>query len=209
MSSKLKKWYVILGLTLGGLAVCFLLLVAGGLAGGVAGYLAAHRGGVIGLQGPWAQVQPQIPGGEEAPDLSPGETLPWQTPGGMMLGATSGDLRGALVVEVVEDGPADEAGLKTDDIIIAVDNKAIGEERDLAALITSHQPDDQVVVTIVRPGDDPELMNLEVTLGSDTNEEGDEVARLGVEYRSVSSGMGMMRLERDWRSGGDDDSQTY
>ncbi|MGB9300620.1 MAG: hypothetical protein WCD51_08510, partial [Anaerolineae bacterium] len=101
MSSKLKKWYVILGLTLGGLAVCFLLLVAGGLAGGVAGYLAAHRGGVIGLRGPWVQVQPQIPGGEEAPDLGPGETLPWQTPGGMMLGATSGDLRGALVVEVV------------------------------------------------------------------------------------------------------------
>jgi predicted metalloprotease with PDZ domain len=114
-----------------------------------------------------------------------------------------------LVVEVVEDGPADEAGMETEDIIIAVDNKAMGEDRDLAALITSHQPDDEIVVTIVRPGDDPELMNLEVTLGSDTNEEGDEVARLGVEYRSLSSGMGMMRLERDWRSGGDDDSQTY
>lgn len=39
-------------------------------------------------------------------------------------------------------------------------------------------------------------MNLEVTLGGDTNEEGDEVARLGVEYRRVSSGLGMMSLER-------------
>lgn len=34
MSSKLKKWYVILGLTVAGLMVCMLLLVAGGLAGG-------------------------------------------------------------------------------------------------------------------------------------------------------------------------------
>jgi len=41
MYSKLKKWYVILGLTLGGLAVCLLLLVAGGVAGGLAGYAAA------------------------------------------------------------------------------------------------------------------------------------------------------------------------
>jgi len=207
MSSKLKKWYVILGLTLGGLAVCFLLLMAGGLAGGVAGYLAAQRGGVIGLRGPWVQVLPQIPEREEAPDLSPGETLPWQMPGATMLGATSGDLRGAVVVSVDSGGPADEAGLKTDDIIIAVDNKAMGEDRDLAELITTHEPDDEVTVTIVRPGDDPELMNVEVTLGSGTNEEGDEVARLGVEYRSVSSGLGMMSLQRGWRLGGE--GQTY
>ena len=207
MSSKLKKWYVILGMTLGGLAVCFLLVAAGGLVGGMAGYAAAHRGGVIGLPGPWQQIQPQIPGGEEAPDVSPGERQPWQTPPEMMLGPASGELRGAVVVSVDSGGPADSAGLKTDDIIIAVDNKAMGPDRDLAALITSHKPDDEIVVTIVRPGDDPELMNLEVTLGSGTNEAGDEVAHLGVEYRSVSGGMGMMQLGGDLPSGGG--GQTY
>jgi hypothetical protein len=208
MSSKLKKWYVILGMTLGGLAVCFLLVAAGGLVGGMAGYAAAHRGGVIGLQGPWQQIQPQIPRGEEAPDVSPDQTQPWQMPPQTMLGARSGDLRGAEVVSVDSGGPADEAGLKTDDIIIAVDNKAMGADRDLATLITSHKPDDKIVVTIVRPGDDPELMNLKVTLGSGKNAEGDEVAHLGVEYRSVSSGMGMMQLGRDLPSGGEE-QQTY
>jgi putative serine protease PepD len=125
----------------------------------------------------------------------------------MMLEPFSGQLRGALVAEVDSGGPADQAGMETGDIIIAVNNKAMDEDQDLAALIGSHKAGDEVVVTIVRPGDDPELMNLEVTLGSDTNEEGDEVAHLGLQYRSVASGMGLMPLERGWRSGGD--AQTY
>jgi S1-C subfamily serine protease len=125
----------------------------------------------------------------------------------MMPERFSGQLRGAVVVEVDSGGPADQAGMETGDIIIAVDNKTMDEDHDLAALIGSHKAGDEVVVTIVRPGDDPELTNLEVTLGSDTNEEGDEVAHLGLQYRSVSSGMFWMPLERDWRSGGD--AQTY
>jgi len=196
MSSKLKKWYVILGMTLGGLAVCLLLLMAGGLAGGLAGYVAAQRGGVIGLPGPWQELRPHIPQGQETPKTSPQVPQPWQMPPEMMLEPSSGQLRGAVVVEVDSGGPAADAGVEEGDIIIAVDNKAMGEDQDLAVLITRHKPDDEVVVTIVQPGDDPELMNLEVTLGGDTNEEGEEVARLGVEYRSVSSGVGMMSLER-------------
>jgi len=207
MSSKLKKWYVILGITLGGLAVCLLLVMAGGLAGGLAGYAAAHRGGVIGLPGPWQELRHHIPQGQETPKTSPQVPQPWQMPPEMMLEPFSGQLRGAVVAEVDSGGPADQAGMETGDIIIAVDNRAMDEDQDLAALIGSHKAGDEVVVTIVRPGDDPELMNLEVTLGSDTNEEGDEVAHLGLQYRSVSSGMGLMPLGRGWRSGGD--AQTY
>ena len=207
MSSKLKKWYVILGMTLGGLAVCLLLLMAGGLAGGVAGYVAAQRGGVVGLPGPWGGSLPQIPQGQETPELSPQVPQPWQTPPEMMLAPFSGELWGAVVAEVDSGGPADQAGMETGDIIIAVDNKAMDEEKDLAALIGSHKAGDEVLVTIVRPGDDPELMNLEVTLGSDTNEEGEEVARLGLRYRVVSSGAGLMRRGQDWGPGGD--APTY
>jgi S1-C subfamily serine protease len=208
MSNKLKKWYVILGLTLAGLVVCSLLLMAGGLAGGVAGYLAAHRGGAIGLLGPWQLVRPQVPQGQEAPNTSPQvPQQPWQTPPERMLGAPSGQLQGAVVAEVDSGGPADQAGLETGDIIIAVDSKAMDENRDLAALIGSHKPGDDVVVTIVRPGDDPELMNLDVTLGSDTNAQGEEVAHLGIKYTAVSTGLSfMMPLQRDWGSGG---GQTY
>jgi len=196
MSSKLKKWYVILGMTLGGLAVCFLLVAAGGLVGGMAGYAAAHRGGVIGLPGPWQELRPHIPQGQETPKTSP------QVPPEMMLEPSSGQLRGAVVAEVDSGGPADQAGMETGDIIIAVNNKAMDENQDLAALIGSHKAGDEVVVTIVRPGADPELIVLEVTLDSDTNEEGEEVAHLGIQYRSVSSGMGLMPLGRGWRSGG-------
>jgi membrane-associated protease RseP (regulator of RpoE activity) len=207
--AKLKKWYVILGLTLGGLAVCVLLVTAGGLAGGLVGYAAAHRGGVIGLLGQWQQVRPQVQQPQEAPNATPQvPQQPWQMQPGLTYGAASGELQGAVVADVDTGGPAEQAGLKTGDIIIAVDDKAMGQDRDLAALILSHKPGDDVVVTIVRPGDDPELKNLDVTLGSDTNEQGDEVAHLGLKYRTVSSGMGlMMPFQGDRSSGGG--GQTY
>ncbi len=201
MSNKLKKWYVILGLTLAGLAVCSLLLMAGGLAGGVAGYLAAHRGGAIGLLGPWQLIRPQVPQGQEAPNTTP------QVPPQRMLVAPSGQLQGAVVAEVDSGGPADQAGLETGDIIIAVDSKAMDDNRDLAALIGSHKPGDDVVVTIVRPGDDPELMNLDVTLSSGTNAQGEEVAHLGIRYTTVSTGLSfMMPQGRNLNPGG---GQTY
>ncbi|MDH4207818.1 MAG: PDZ domain-containing protein [Anaerolineae bacterium] len=205
MSSKLKKWYVILGLTLAGLAVCMILLVAGGLAGGAVAYMASQGREPFGLQGPWHQINPQIPEAEEAPNLNPQQ--PWQMPPQRMLGPSSGQLWGAVVMTVVADGPAEQAGMETGDIIIAVDNKAMDQDQDLRALIGNYKPEDEIIVTIVRPGDDPELTNLEVTLDSATNEEGDEVAHLGVEYRTVSSGLGMMSLERmPWSGEG---SQTY
>jgi membrane-associated protease RseP (regulator of RpoE activity) len=207
MSSKLKKWYVILGLTLGGLAVCSLLLMAGGLAGGVAGYVAAHRGGDMDLPGPLGEERHQDPRDQGIPELSPPAPQPRQMPPEMMLAPFSGDLWGATVVEVDPDAPADRAGIQEADIILAVNNKALDEDRDLAALIGGHNPGDEVVVTIVRPGDDPVLMNLEVTLDSHTNEEGEEVARLGLRYKVVSSGAGLMPLGQDWGPGGD--APTY
>jgi len=199
MSSKLKKWYVVLGLTLGGLAVCALLLTAGGLIGGVVGYAAGQRGRALGLPGPWRQILPQIPQAQEAPDLSPQVPQPWQARPETLLESFSGQLWAAVVVDVDAEGAAGEAGLEAGDIIIAVDDKAMDQERDLRALIGNHQPGDEVTITLVRPGDDPELMNLEVTLGTGTNEQGEQVARLGLEYRSVSSGLGVfLRRGMPW-----------
>jgi membrane-associated protease RseP (regulator of RpoE activity) len=199
MSSKLKKWYVVLGLTLGGLAVCVLLLTGGGLIGGAVGYAAARRGRALDLPGPWRQMLPQIPEAQEAPDLSPQVPQPRQALPQTLLESFSGQLWAAVVVDVDAEAPAGEAGLEAGDLIFAVDDKAMNQERDLRALIGSHQPGDEVTVTLVRPGDDPELMDLEVTLGTGTNEEGEEVARLGLEYRSVSTGLGVfLRRGMPW-----------
>ncbi len=201
MSGKLKKWYVVAGIAVGGLAVCFLLLLAGGLAGGMAGYAAAQRGRVLGLSGPWREAPSQAPRSQEVPEESPQLPQPWQALPEAMLGPSSGQLRGALIVEVESGGPADQAGMETGDIVIAVNNKGMDADRDLTALISGYDPGDEVVVTIVRHGDDTELMELEVTLGTDTDEGGDEVVHLGVRYQSVSSGVGLMSLERGPRSG--------
>jgi membrane-associated protease RseP (regulator of RpoE activity) len=203
MSSKLKKWYVILGLTLAGLAVCMLLLVVGGLAGGVAAYVATERGGFFGPHWwQWQQIQPQPPQAEEVPIPTPRVPETWQVPPELMPGRLSGQLWAAAVMDIDADGPADEAGLEAGDLIIGIDDKAMDQERDLRALIGSYEPGDEVAVTVVRPGDDPELINLEVTLGSGTNEEGEEVARLGLEYRTVSSGLGVyFRGGMPWSGG--------
>ena len=106
-----------------------------------------------------------------------------------------------------EGEPADEAGLEIGDIVIAVDNKAMDQDRDLADLISGYDPGDEVVLTIVRQNDDTELMELEVTLGSDTDEEGSEVALLGARYQTVSSGMGMRMMERGTWSGDDNEME--
>jgi hypothetical protein len=196
MSSKLKKWYVILGLVVGGLAICSLLVMAGG----AAGYVVAQRGRVLNLPGAWGETLAR-----EAPELGRERSQPWQSLPEAALGSFSGLLRGALIVEVESGTPADEAGLETGDIVIAVNNKGMDEDRDLAALIGSYDPGDEVVLTIVRQNENTELMELDVTLDSGTDEEGNEVALLGARYQTVSSGMGSRSLERGpWSGGGNE-----
>jgi membrane-associated protease RseP (regulator of RpoE activity) len=206
MGSKLKKWYVILGMVLGGLAVCFLLLLAGGLAGGAVGFLAAQRGHAVGLPELWQEIRPQIRQPEEAPRVVPQVPMPWQMPPGT-LEPTSGQLRGALIVEVDSGGPAEQGGMETGDIVIAVDDKAMDEDTDLASLVGSYEPGDRVSIAVVRHDGDTELVELQVTLGSGTNEQGEEVAHLGVRFRSLSSMAGVFSLDRMPRSRSGE--QTY
>lgn len=69
---------------------------------------------------------------------------------------------GVLVVEVVGDSPADEAGLKEGDIILAVGEESIESTAELFNLIRSHKPGDNVIITYYRDG---ESSKTEVTLG--------------------------------------------
>lgn len=156
----------------------------------MAAYLAVQRVEDSIQPGP-QQVPPQAPQPEEEFELAPEVPETWRRLPETMLEQLSGQLWAAVVVEVNPGGPADEAGLEAGDIIIAVDDKALHQERDLRALVGSHEPGDEVEITLVRPGDDPQLLNLEVTLGSGTTAQGEEVARLGLEYRSVPTGLGV------------------
>ena len=84
---------------------------------------------------------------------------------------------GALVAEVVPDGPADDAGLTAGDqelrfqgqevtaggdVIVAVDGQEVVAESDLAQAISEHGPGDTVILEVLRDG---EVQELEVELG--------------------------------------------
>ncbi len=64
---------------------------------------------------------------------------------------------------VVPGSPADKAGLKTNDIITALNNKNIDQNHSLTSLLDQHQPGDKVTLTIIRSG---KTEHVDVTLGS-------------------------------------------
>jgi S1-C subfamily serine protease len=86
---------------------------------------------------------------------------------------------GALVVDVLPDSPADQAGLRTGDVIVAIDEQQLDEEYDLVEIITAHEPGDMVTLQVRRRGE--ETRDVTVDLGEHPGEEGK--AHLGVRYR--------------------------
>jgi serine protease Do len=58
--------------------------------------------------------------------------------------------RGAIINEVVEDSPAEKAGLKEDDIIIAVNGQKVFDSEDLQDFIYDAQPGDKVTINLMR-----------------------------------------------------------
>ncbi len=82
-------------------------------------------------------------------------------PGFDLPGGISG---GVLVAEVYPDTPADEAGLQARDLIAAIDGTGFEGPDGLVEIIKSHQPGDQIELTIYRFGES-QPMTLTVTLG--------------------------------------------
>ncbi len=60
------------------------------------------------------------------------------------------NIEGALIVGVFIDGPADKAGIRVDDIVVAVNGEPIAGVRNLLEKITRHQPGDIIEVTVLR-----------------------------------------------------------
>lgn len=57
---------------------------------------------------------------------------------------------GVLVVEVISDSPAAQAGLRPQDIILAADATVVQDSRDLVGIIQRHKPGDKLMLTFVR-----------------------------------------------------------
>jgi serine protease DegS len=71
-------------------------------------------------------------------------------------------IKGALIVGVFIDSPADKAGVVAGDIVVAVDGKPVLGIRDLLDKITLHKPGEQVQITVFR-GPEQLMLNMKVT----------------------------------------------
>lgn len=79
------------------------------------------------------------------------------------VGVTLDDARdGPEIFEVVDGGPADEAGLQGGDIILEMDGERVRDAEDLHSLLGDYEPCDEVEIILLR-GDDE--LSIEVTLG--------------------------------------------
>ena len=72
------------------------------------------------------------------------------------------DRNGAIISQVMKDSPAEDAGVKEQDVIIEVNGKIVNDSSNLKNLISSGRPNDKTKLTIIRDGREK---NLTVTLG--------------------------------------------
>lgn len=70
--------------------------------------------------------------------------------------------KGALVNNVVEDSPAEKAGIKEEDIIVEFDGKTIDDADDLVRAVRGTKPDASASIVVMREN---EKKTLKVTLG--------------------------------------------
>jgi serine protease Do len=68
---------------------------------------------------------------------------------------------GALVVEVLPDGPAGDAGIETGDVIVALAGDDVGDNDELQERLLDHRPDEVVEVRLVR-GDQEETVDVKL-----------------------------------------------
>jgi hypothetical protein len=125
--------------------------------------------------------------GQEMPFTLPLDRLapdPDTMPGRVMT-------EGAVVLTVVEQGPAEKAGLLAGDVITAIDGEAVDGPEALVDAVTSRQPGDAVVLTVTREGEDDPI-EIEAVLG----EHPDDAEKA---YLGVSIGAFMMRMHGQGR----------
>src|ERR671923_397022 len=75
----------------------------------------------------------------------------------------AGTTAGALVQSVASGSPADDAGLRSGDIVTAIAGTRVEGSSDLAAAVAAHEPGDRVTVKITRGS---ESQDVSVTLGT-------------------------------------------
>jgi serine protease Do len=109
---------------------------------------------------------------------------------GLGLATTSG----VLVSQVFPKSPAEKAGFKRGDVIVAVNGKRVDEPADLTRVIGITSPGDEAKVKVVRDGKETTLTakiseqdGSAVAAGGGPGESGPEAASLGVKVRAPTA----------------------
>jgi S1-C subfamily serine protease len=80
------------------------------------------------------------------PDATTDQNIEYEVGAMIVSGSQPGE------VGVFPGSPADLAGLKEEDVIIAVSGMYLSQEEALSELISNYHPGDQVVVSVLRDG---------------------------------------------------------
>jgi serine protease Do len=99
------------------------------------------------------------------------------------------DNKGALISDVTADSPAEKAGLKADDVVIAVDGRAIEDNGDLSRYIASKAPGTTVNLRVLRAGGEQTIAVLLGTFPDETVDSENDSARhgqLGMALRNLT-----------------------
>jgi serine protease Do len=98
--------------------------------------------------------------------------------------------RGALLAEVVKDGPADKAGLKPGDVVVALNGKPVADNNQLTRDVGVVPPGQKITLEVVRDG---KKRNVEVTLAPrpDETEQGSKTVGSGGGEREQGDLLGL------------------
>jgi serine protease Do len=95
------------------------------------------------------------------------------------------DAKGALVAEAQKDAPAAGAGIKSGDVITAVNGEAVANPKELSRRIGAMRPGDSVKLTLIREGKE---QTVSVKLGELPNE---KVAKADKEDTKIGGSFGL------------------
>jgi S1-C subfamily serine protease len=140
--------------------------VIGALAGGVTGFVVGQRQARVAVERALQGRLGVVPEQGETP-------VPFPVPQGQIPQRAFG----ALIVDVVSGTPAEQAGLKEGDVIVAIDRTALGPSQSLPATIAQYQPGDRITVHFWRGNQE---RAVQVTLAENPDNPGQ--AYLGVYF---------------------------